>query len=126
MKNLAIASALAIYSAHTLACPLSETLAKRYGISFSGFETAIPVAAAPDTRDTEAFVRVRIRDEIKVSDGFHHTIVMNTRTRKAWILRTGGFIGVYQWFGPVDADDASLELCTLEPMPAFVQVSHKQ
>jgi hypothetical protein len=126
MKNLAIASALAFYSAHALACPLSETLAKRYGISFSGFKTSIPVAAAPDTTDAGAFVRVRIRDESKVSDGFHHTIVMDTKTKKAWILCTGGFVSVYQWFGPVDAGGASLEHCKLEPMPAGVQDSHKQ
>jgi hypothetical protein len=126
MKNFAIASALAFYSAHTLACPLSETLAKRYGISFSGFKTVIPAAAAPNTTDAGAFARVRIRDESNVSDGFHHTIVMDTKTKKAWILRTGGFVSVYQWFGPVDADGASLEHCKLEPVPAVVHESQKQ
>lgn len=126
MKNLALASALAFYSTHALACPLSDTLAKRYGISFSGFQTAIPIAKAPDTSDAGAFVRVRIRDESQVSDGFHHTIVMDTKTRKAWILRTGGFVSVYQWFGPVDADGASLKDCRLEPMPAVLQASQKQ
>jgi len=126
MKNLAIACALAFYSAHALACPLSETLAKRYGISFFGFKTALPVAAAPDPTDAGAFVRIRIRDESNVSDGFHHTIVMDTKTKKAWILRTGGFVSVYQWFGPVEADATSLEQCKLEPVPAFVQESQKQ
>jgi len=126
MKNLAIASALAFCSAHALACPLSETLAERYGISFSGFKTAIPIAKAPDASDAGAFVRVRIKDDSRVADGFHHTIVMDTRTKKAWILRTGGFISVYQWFGPVDADGVSLEHCKLEPMPAVLRASQKQ
>jgi hypothetical protein len=125
MKKSAIAASLVLCSAHALACPLSETLAERYGISFSGFKTAIPAAGAPDTSDG-AFLRVTVRDDSKVSDGFRHAIVMNTGTRKAWVLRTGGFAGVYEWFGPVDAAGASLEHCTLEPMPVVTLASRKQ
>lgn len=126
IKNLGLASALALYSAHAFTCPLSEALAERYDISFSGFKTAIPVAEAPSAVNTGDFVRVRIKDESNVSDGFHHTILMNTKTKKAWILRTGGFAGVYQWFGPVDAGGASLEHCTFEPMSTVALASSKQ
>lgn len=115
MKNLAAAASLALLSAHASACPLSKSLAERYGITFSGFATAIPAAAAPDTAHGGPFVRVVIPEEPYVADGFRHTAVMDTRTKKVWILRTGGFVGVYEWYGPVDAIDASLDRCVLEP-----------
>ena len=116
MKNFVVAASLVFLSVHALACPLSESLSERYGISFSGFKTAIPVTAAPDTTDTAAFVRVVMQDESKALDGFRHTIVMNTRTKKAWVLRTGGFASVYEWFGPVDAPNPSVRNCRTEPM----------
>jgi len=114
MKTLVAVAALALLSAHASACPLSKSLAEHYGITFSGFATAIPAAAAPDTAHGGPFVRVVIPDEPYVADGFRHTAVMDTRTKKVWILRTGGFVGVYEWYGPVDAIDASLDNCQLE------------
>lgn len=125
MRNLAVAASLIFCSINVLACPLSETLSERYGISFSGFKTAIPAAKAPDTTDTGSFVRVIVQDESKVSDGFHHTIVMNTKTKKAWVLRTGGFPSVYEWFGPVDAPNASVQHCKSEKMPAVMLALQK-
>lgn len=115
MKTLAVAASLALLSAHASACPLTRSLADHYGITFSGFATAIPAATAPDTAHGGPFVRVMIPAEAHVADGFRHTAVMDTRTRKVWILRTGGFVGVYEWYGPVDAIDASLDDCQLEP-----------
>ena len=115
MKHLVLATAIGLSSAQALACPLSDSLAKRYGISFSGFSTAVPESAAPDTAHGGPFIRVRMPDASNVLDGFHHTIVMDRSTKKAWILRTGGFVGVYQWFGPVDVIDPSLDNCRLEP-----------
>jgi hypothetical protein len=118
MKTLAVAASLALLSAHASACPLSQSLADRYGITFSGFATAIPAAPAPDTAHGGPFVRVVIPDAAYVADGFRHTVVMDTSTKKVWILRTGGFAGVYEWYGPVDAVDASLDNCMLEPTVA--------
>lgn len=115
MKNLVAAATLALLSAHASACQLARSLAEHYGITFSGFATAIPAAAAPDTAHGGPFVRVVIPDAANVADGFRHTAVMDTRTKKVWILRTGGFVGVYEWYGPVDAIDASLDQCVLEP-----------
>jgi len=31
--------------------------------------------------------------------------------RSAWILRTGGFVPVRQWFGPVDVGGVSTDGC---------------
>jgi hypothetical protein len=118
MKKLMLTAVLALASAHTLACPLTRSLAERYGISFSGFGTALQETKAPDTAGGGQFVRVRMPDDSHVADGFRHTAVMDRATKKVWILRTGGFIGVYQWYGPVDAVDASLENCLLEPAVA--------
>ena len=112
MSPTAVTAFLALLSAHASACPLSKSLADRYGITFSGFATAIPAAAAPDTAHGGPFVRVVVPADPYVADGFRHTAVMDTRTKKVWILRTGGFVGVYEWYGPIDA---SLDNCELEP-----------
>jgi hypothetical protein len=118
MKNLAAATALILCSLQAVACPLSDAISTRYGISFSGFKTSIPAATAPDMTDSGSFIRVAVRDNSRVSDGFRHTIVMNTKTRKAWVLRTGGFASVYDWFGPVDAQHVSIQNCRSDDMPA--------
>ena len=118
MKSPAVAAALILCSVQAVACPLSEALSTRYGISFAGFDTPIPAATAPDMTDAGSFIRIAVRDNSKVSDGFRHTIVMNTRTKKAWVLRTGGFASVYDWFGPVDAHHVSIRNCRSDHMPA--------
>jgi hypothetical protein len=110
-----LAILMSLSSAQALSCPLSDSLAAHYGISFSGFSTTVPESAAPDTTRGGPFVRVRVPDASNVADGFHHTIVMDLNTKKIWILRTGGFVGVYQWHGPVDAVNPSLDNCRLEP-----------
>jgi len=125
MKNLVIAALMGLLSSQALGCPLSQSLAERYGISFSGFNTAIPETKGPETANGRSLVRVRISDASNVSDGFHHTIVMDRTTKKAWILRTGGFVGVYQWYGPVDAVDAALDDCRLEPMDTSLHGSQQ-
>jgi hypothetical protein len=112
IKNLATATALILCSLQAVACPLSEALSTRYGISFSGFKTPIPAATAPDMTDSGSFINS------KVADGFRHTIVMNTKTKTAWVLRTGGFASVYDWFGPVDARHVPLQNCRSDHMSA--------
>lgn len=126
MKNLVIAASLIFCSTHVFACSVSQTLAERYGITFSGFKTPIAVGTAPNTADSASFIRLIVPDQSKVSDGFRHTVVMNTKTNKAWILRTGGFASVYQWFGPVDALGVSLKDCESQQVPALVLASRKQ
>ena len=115
MEAFTAAVSLAVLTAHAPACPLTQSLVERYGISFSGFTKAIPAGPAPDTSHGGPYTRVAIPDDSKVADGFRHTVVVDTRTKKAWILRTGGFVGVYEWYGPVDAGAASIEGCQLEP-----------
>jgi len=126
MKNLVIAALMGLLSSQALGCPLSQSLAERYGISFSGFNTAIPETKGPETANGRSLVRVRISDASNVSDGFHHTIVMDRTTKKAWILRTGGFVSVYQWYGPVDVINASIENCRLEPTDDVVEGAQKR
>lgn len=126
MKSLGAAVCLFVLSAHAPACPMAQSLADRYGISFSGFTKAIPAAAAPDTSHDGPFVCVALPDDSHVADGFHHTAVVDTRTHKAWILRTGGFVGVHEWYGPVDAGDASLDGCGPEPALAAARAAPKR
>jgi len=126
MKNLVIAALMGLLSSQALGCPLSQSLAERYGISFSGFNTAIPETKGPETANGRSLVRVRIPDASNVSDGFHHTIVMDRTTKKAWILRTGGFVSVFQWYGPVDVINASIENCRLEPTDDVVEGAQKR
>jgi hypothetical protein len=115
MDAFAAAVSLALITPQAPPCTMTQTLVERYGISFSGFTKAIPASPAPDTAHGGPFARIAIPDDSKVADGFRHTVLVDTRTKKAWILRTGGFIGVYEWYGPVDAGAASIEGCRLEP-----------
>ena len=51
MKHVVLATLMALMSAQAPACPLSESLMTRYGISFSGFGTGIPVDAVDASLD---------------------------------------------------------------------------
>ena len=95
------------------ACAPAAWLAEHYGISFSGFTTPIPAVTPPDLSGN-AYVRVPIPQRVFVSDGFRHAAVINRVTKKAWILRTGGFVSVYEWYGPVDADTTALDSCSIQ------------
>ncbi len=110
MKRMLAMSAL-LLSAQAGACPDLEVLAKRYGISFSGFLTPIPAAKRPAFSHDGRLLHLQVDSPAFVSDGFRHKVVFDSATRKAWILRTGGFAGVREWYGPVDAGDARLENC---------------
>jgi hypothetical protein len=116
VKNLLLSLLAVCLSAPALACPVSESLVEQFGISFFGFERPIPVASAPKVLDDGSFVRVRLPDDGTVMDGFYHTAVVDTKGKKAWILRTGGILSVYQWYGPVDVDNVSTVGCALEPV----------
>jgi len=117
VKHLIALAALALGSAGAGACPLTDLLTERYGISFSGFEKAIPASAEPKVAPDRAYVRVLLRDKAPVSDGYRHAVLLDVAGRQAWILRTGGFVPVYQWYGPVDVGDVSAADCRNE-LPA--------
>ena len=125
MKYLACAVAATCLSATASACPMTDALVERYGISFSGFAVEIPGTHAPDAAPGESLVRIAIPDASHVSDGFHHTVVLDTVKKKAWILRTGGFVGVYDWYGPVDVPTTSLDHCRLEHVSALAPIRKK-
>lgn len=121
LRPLLLSTAL-LCSLHASACPVADLLATRYGISFSGFKAAPPASAAPDTGVGGPYVRMRIPDAALVADGFRHAVLVDVTARKAWILRTGGFVGVYQWYGPVDIGDATVHGCRLEAIGGSVGV----
>ena len=110
MKQFAASLALLFLSASAWACPAGAALAQQYGVSFSGFEKPVPKTQAPQSLDD--FIAVVLPDGIHVSDGFQHTAYIDPASKKAWILRTGGFLSVYEWYGPVDASAESLAGCT--------------
>jgi hypothetical protein len=116
--NPALMLAACLLPLHALACPVPELLAARYGITFSGFATPLPAAAAPDTRSGGPWLRLRLPDKGDVQDGFRHSVLIDAAAKQGWILRTGGFIGVYQWYGPVDLRDIPLGECLAPPPPA--------
>jgi len=114
MKRTLAALVAGLVFAQASACPELDTLAKRYGISFGGFMTPIPAVAMPAFSKTGDLLHLPIASAELVSDGFRHKVVYDTATGKAWILRTGGFVGVREWYGPVDAADVKLENCRAE------------
>ncbi|VXB61340.1 conserved exported hypothetical protein [Massilia sp. 9I] len=114
MKRTFVALVAALLGANASACPELDALTKRYGITFSGFLTPISSVSLPKFSKTGRLLHLPIHTPEFVSDGFKHKIVFDTETRKAWILRTRGFFGVREWYGPVEADDAKLENCQAE------------
>lgn len=125
MKFLACAVAAICLSTQASACPMTDALVERYGISYSGFTVEIPGVQAPDAAAGESLVRIAIPDTSHVIDGFHHSVLFDTVRKKAWILRTGGFVGVYKWYGPVDVTTTSLDNCKLEHVAALVRTEKK-
>lgn len=117
MKMIAFAIAATMGAANASACPELDALATRYGISFSGFDKPIPATTGPAVAE-DSLLRLPVGYPEIVSDGFRHTVLFDAATRKAWILRTGGFAGVREWYGPVDVGDSKLENCRPEPAPA--------
>ncbi|OON61156.1 hypothetical protein B0920_19750 [Massilia sp. KIM] len=111
MKQLAAMLSTLLLAGAASACPLTEALSKRYGISALGFTTAIPAAEEPVPADGRHFVRIRLKPAPWISDAFQHTVLADPVSRKAWILRTGGLAGVREWYGPVEVDNPSLENC---------------
>jgi len=114
MKRTFIALVAALLGANASACPELDALTKRYGITFGGFMTPIPAVNLPAFSKAGHLLHLPIQTPELVSDGFKHKVVFDTATRKAWILRTHGFAGVREWYGPVEADDAKLENCQAE------------
>lgn len=109
MKLLVSTLALLLLSSSAWACSAGDSLVKHYGVSFAGFEKDVPRAKPPQPLDD--LVEVPLPDKSHVADGFHHTAYIDPVKKKAWILRTGGFIGVTEWYGPVNASTEKLVGC---------------
>ena len=108
------------------ACPLTDALVSRYGITFSGFDKPIPESAEPRTDKGSALMRFTVPDRTNVSDGFRHVVLLDAEKKRAWILRTGGFMPVRLWFGPVDVGNVSTEGCRDEYHARAADVAVKQ
>jgi hypothetical protein len=114
--TLAAALLSSFSAANASACPGLDALTQRYGISFSGFDKPIPAVQGPAVPGEGRLARLPVASPEIVSDGFRHTVLFDPATKKAWILRTGGFAGVHEWYGPVDAGSMALEDCRSEPV----------
>jgi hypothetical protein len=115
MKRALLFAAACLLSLRATACAVPDQLAARYGITFSGFAKPLPLSADPNTHAGGPYLRLHVRDKANVHDGFEHTVLVDMTAKKAWILRTGGFISVYQWYGPVDVADVPLDGCRAAP-----------
>lgn len=110
---------LSVPMAHA-ACPAADHLIRTYGISYSGFDKAVAKSEAQDKNKTlpaDIVILPLWRDQPLVPDGFKHTAWINKKTRQAWILRTGGFAGVREWYGPVAVENVDFTGCATEPVP---------
>lgn len=109
MNRISLLLALSMLAAPAWACTAADTLKSRYGVTFSGFKADIARVAEPVQLDK--LLAVHLEDDTRVYDGFHHTAYVDRTSKKAFILRTGGFIGVHEWYGPLDVRDVSFEGC---------------
>ncbi|WP_211442750.1 hypothetical protein [Collimonas humicola] len=99
-------------------CAVADALIGQYGISFSGFTQSLPRVALPAEQQSrpQALLTLDLPNRNgQVRDGFSHTALINKEQKRVWILRTGGFAGVYQWYGPVALPDADFAGCKTEP-----------
>ncbi|AMO92877.1 hypothetical protein CFter6_0146 [Collimonas fungivorans] len=97
-------------------CAVADALIDRYGISFSGFTQALPRVSAPaEAQDTSLLAIVLPNQNGRVADGYNHEAWINKEQKRAWILRTGGFAGVYEWYGPAVLPNADFSGCVTEP-----------
>jgi hypothetical protein len=104
-------------------CPAADALIRDYGISFAGFDKSLPRTTDPqEAVKGEEVVRIPLWNKKgTVADGFEHIAVISKRQQRAWILRTGGFVGVREWYGPVPVREFDVGACLAhrtEPAPA--------
>lgn len=114
MKRFSFLLVLGMLAAPAWACTAADALKARYGITYAGFE--VPIAPATEPAGANKLLTVDLDDTTLVYDGFQHTAYVDQSSKKAWILSTGGFASVRQWFGPVDVQDISFTGC--EPVTA--------
>jgi len=99
------------------ACPVADQLIDTYGISFSGFEKALPETTRPLEHGARVADLVVVRLPNRkgaVPDGFLHSALINKEAKRAWIRRKGGFAPEEKWFGPVKLDSVNLQGCVVE------------
>ena len=98
------------------ACAVADALIDQYGISFSGFTQFLPRVSTPAEPQNKPLLTINLPNKHgKVSDGYNHQAFINKDKKRVWILRTGGFIGVYEWYGPVALPNTDFSGCVTEP-----------
>lgn len=110
-------------------CPVADALIAQYGISFSGFTHSLPRVPMPDERQSrpdDLVTLVLPNRHGNVSDGFSHSALINKDKKRAWILRTGGFVSVYEWYGPIALPVSDFSGCVTEPGRLPQQTSAKR
>ena len=99
------------------ACPVADLLIDIHGISFSGFDKAIPQGTprfSHGTRTADLLVVPLPNKKGRVPDGFVHSALIDTAAKQAWIRRRGGFAHVDAWYGPVRLERVDLKGCAVE------------
>lgn len=118
MKGIVIAMIATIVSGSAFAsCPVANALIEEYGISFSGFDKPIPKADSEPKRDKrpEEWLYVELANPGGyVFDGFTHAALIDKVRKQAWIYRTGGFVGVNEWYGPVELKKETSLQCNFD------------
>ena len=122
MRRLALLL-LALPAAPAWSCDVAAYLVKTWGISFAGFER--PIMPAPQNlpsswNQADVLTIFLNSNPDLIKDGFEHRALVNPRLKQAMILRTGGFGGVHEWYGPVQLMAVDLAGCEPVSRPAPV------
>lgn len=107
-------------------CPAADSLIRTYGISPAGFDKPLPKSEPQDknkSSNPDIVVLSLWRNQPIVHDGFQHSAWINRKTKQAWIIRTGGFVGVREWYGPITVENLDLSGCQTEPAMTAKQTS---
>lgn len=66
----------------------------------------------PASGDERSALRAyRIAGSELALDGLRYSVLLHAPSRQAWLLRSGGLDGAWQWRGPVALADAPLQGC---------------
>lgn len=119
-RSIAGALALLAATASVAGCPDAELLGREFGVSEVGLAKDLPQGSAPNLKGGGDWRHIDLGGAVPLmSDRISYAVVVDLRTRLAWIHASGGIAGVSQWYGPAPAPDFDFGACAIAERNAF-------
>lgn len=102
-------------------CEIAQSVIAKYGVTFSGFTTPLPLALTSEDLPVlgERLTSIVLPNpKGTVMDGFSHSLLISEQSRRGWIVRKGGFASPPELFGPIQLEKISYAGCRVETVAA--------